>query len=67
MGLGIRELAIRSSLERDIEAVKASREAIASYTEKLRELDIEGFSQQAEIASSIAEEISKADSQEALN
>lgn len=67
MGLGIRELAIRSSLERDIEAVKASREAITSYTEKLRELDIEEFSQQAEIASSIAEEISKADSQEALN
>ena len=29
VGLGIRELAIRGSLERDIEAVKASREAIA--------------------------------------
>ena len=33
VGLGIRELAIRGSLERVIETVKASREAIASYTE----------------------------------
>lgn len=67
VGLGIREIAIRGSLERDIEAVKASREAIAAYTEKLRELDIEGFALRAEGASSIAEEISEADTQEALN
>lgn len=67
VGLGIRELAIRGSLERDIEAVKETREAIAAYTEQLKELDVEGFSRQADVASSIAEEISKADSQEALN
>lgn len=65
--LGIKEISIRASLERDIEAIRESKKALRSYADSLESLDIEGFGSHAQKAKLISDVLSSANSQEELN
>lgn len=65
--LGIQEVAIRASLERDIDAVKESRAAIANYESELKKSDIPAFVSASRFADDVAERIGDETNQEELN
>ncbi len=65
--LGIKEVSIRASLERDIEAIRESKEALHTYADSLETLDIKDFESRAQKAKLISDVLSNASSQEELN
>lgn len=65
--LGIQEVAIRASLERDIDAVKESRAAIANYEAELKKSDIPAFVSASRFTEDIAERTGDESNQEELN
>lgn len=65
--LGIQEVAIRASLERDIDAVKESRAVIANYDSELKKSDIPAFMSASRFAEDIAERTGDESNQEELN
>lgn len=65
--LGLKEIAIRASLERDVDAIRENKLVIARYADSLAALDLEGFGAQAEKALLIADILEDASDQEDLN
>lgn len=65
--LVIRELSIRLSLERDIEAMKMLNQAYKDYIAELENLDITRFKRESEKYKKFANNLSKIDTEEELN
>lgn len=65
--LGLKEISIRVSLERDVEAIRENKLAIGRYADALEELDLVGFDAQAEKAELIANILEETSDQEELN
>lgn len=65
--LGLKEIVIRASLERDVDAIRENKLVIARYADSLEALDLEGFGAHAEKAQLIADVLEDANDQEELN
>lgn len=65
--LGVQEVAIRASLERDIDAVKESRAAITNYESELKKSDISAFVSASRFAEDVAQRIGDESDQKELN
>ncbi len=65
--LVVRELQIRLSLERDIEAVKSLNAAYKDYLEELEALDIEAFKRESLVFESFRKELDSVNTEKELN
>lgn len=65
--LGVQEVAIRASLERDIDAVKESCAAITNYESELKKSDIPAFVSASRFAEDVAQRIGDESDQKELN